>query len=159
MRRKREREGGSNVGFLHLYNRPFQCHCQLEGAPNPLLSLLPCPIHTCQFPSCPPLPSRLRLPLPKGDQLTATSWRGSEASWPRPRAALASGLGRMRRDTMIHSRGALRGHTGHVTNTYKTKGRFSLIFRRVIKQTSCLLVFFYFSLKVEPSCFLKRHPF
>lgn len=44
------------------------------GKREPTLS---CPIHTCQFPSH-LLP--VFLPLPKEDQMTATSWKASEAS-------------------------------------------------------------------------------
>lgn len=59
-----------------------------------------------------PLPSRLCLPLPEGDQLTATSWGGPEASCPCPRALLASVLDRMDRDRVIHCHSTLHAHTG-----------------------------------------------
>lgn len=87
----------------------------------------PVPSTPANFPSSPLLSPTLLLPLPEGDQLTATSWGGPEASCPCPRALLASGLDRMDRDRLNHSHSALHAHRHvSVTNIYNQGGGFSL---------------------------------
>lgn len=102
-----EQEGGHAEGVI--------------GAVACLQQTLPMSLSGDESP-CSPVPSTPAKPppphlflsclsLPKWDQLTATSWGASEASWPFPRASLASGLDRMNEDAVIHSHSTLQGYT------------------------------------------------
>lgn len=113
--RQKQRGAGSCVGS-YPYDRPFQCPCQPGVSPQPPLCW---PIHTCLFPFLsPPVSSSPSSHLSGESQLTATSWRGLEASCPRPRASLASGLSRMDRDRVVHTHSTLCTHTGRPYRSY-----------------------------------------
>lgn len=116
---------GETLSLLSQY-QTFPMSVSVCDSPQPPLS---CPVHTCQYTFLfPPLSSHLllfSLPLPshRGDQLTATSWGGLEASCPCPRDLLASSLNRMDRDGMIHSHMSVYTQTCDI---YKVTGGFTL---------------------------------
>lgn len=116
----RETEG--ERGLFYLYNRPPQCHHRPARAPNPQSPVPSTPANS----SSSPLLFLCRLLLfPEGDQLTATSWGGPEASCLCQRNLLASGLHRMDRAAALHSHSTLPA-LRHVTNIYKLGGGFGL---------------------------------
>ena len=141
--RGRLKENEGLMWALLCLQQTFPMSLSANESPQPPLS---CHIHTCQFPSHLLLSS---LPSQRGDQLTATSWGGPEASCPCPRALLASGLDRMERDPVIPSHSTLHAHR-HAINTYKLEGGLRLN-RKTVISVQFIFPFFHFFLFFLPS--------
>lgn len=117
----------------------------------------PVPFTPANFPPAPHLFPPVSSPpssLPKRGSADSYILGRFRASWPCPRAVLASGLDRMDSDTVIHSRSPPTKAHRHVTNIYKLKPDSKDNYYATLR----LLSFFLFSSTAE-DLYVLFHPF
>lgn len=117
----------------------------------------PVPFTPANFPPAPHLFPPVSSPpssLPKRGSADSYILGRFRASWPCPRAMLASGLDRMDSDTVIHSRSPPTKAHRHVTNIYKLKPDSKDNYYATLR----LLSFFLFS-STAKDLYVLFHPF